>query len=42
MAKEKDEFNNDRNLAEEIAYNKLMIQLGDLETWWSQFKLKEK
>jgi uncharacterized protein (DUF4415 family) len=42
LAKKKDEFNNDRNIAQEIAYNQLMIELGDMERHWEQKKLKRK
>ena len=40
--KEKDPHNNDRNVKEEIAYVQMMIELGDLEAWVRQMKLKDK
>jgi uncharacterized protein (DUF4415 family) len=40
VGKDKDDLNDGRNIAEEIAHNKLMIELGDLERWIEQRRLK--
>jgi uncharacterized protein (DUF4415 family) len=37
----KDELNNGRNLAEEIAYNQMMIELCDVRRWVDNEKLKQ-
>jgi uncharacterized protein (DUF4415 family) len=39
---EKDDRNNERNVAQEIAYVAMMIELGDMERWLAQKKLKQK
>ncbi len=41
MAGKNDELNNGRNLAEEIAYNQMMIELGEVRRWVENHKLKE-
>ena len=41
MAGKNDELNNRRNLAEEIAYNQMMIELGEVRRWVENHKLKE-
>lgn len=42
MAAKKDQLGKERNVTEEIAYSKLMVELDDLDRYWSQAKLKEK
>ena len=39
---DKDDRNNDRNIAQEIAYVELMIELDAMEKWLAQSRLKER